>query len=127
MLKENRDQLYKYIWGVLENKKCHPYVINGVEDHIHIVTHIHPTIALSDVVKDIKVSSSQFIKDTKLFPNFISWQEGYGAFTYSTKQKDVLIDYVKNQEEHHRKATFHEEYVKLLQEQNVVFEEKYLL
>ena len=127
MSKENRDQLYKYIWVLLENKKCHPYVINGVKDHLHIVTHIHPSVALSDVVKDIKIASSQFIKEKKLFSNFVSWQEGYGAFTYSAKQKNVLIDYVKNQEEHHKKVSFHDEYLKLLKEQDVVFEEKYLL
>ena len=127
LTEEHRDDLYKYIWGVLENKKCHPYVINGVEDHIHIVTHLHPTISLSDLVKDVKVSSSLYIKDKKLFRNFISWQEGYGAFTYSSQQKNVLINYVKNQKEHHKKKTFRDEYIELLKEHEIVFDEKYLL
>lgn len=127
MNKESRDELYGYIVGLLENKKCHPYRINGVEDHIHILTHIHPSVALSDLVKDIKISSSKFIKEKKLFVGFNSWQEGYGAFTYSIREKDILINYIKNQEEHHRKKTFREEYIELLEEHNIFFEEKYLL
>ena len=125
--KNRRDDLYKYISGVLENKKCHLYRIGGIEDHIHIVTHLHPTISLSDLVKDIKLSSSEFIKSNKLFANFKGWQEGYGAFTYSIKQKDVLIEYVKNQEEHHRVKTFREEYLELLKEHGVEYNEKYIL
>jgi REP element-mobilizing transposase RayT len=125
--KNKRDDLYKYISGVLENKKCHLYRIGGIEDHVHIVTHLHPTVSLSDLVKDIKLSSSEFIKSNKLFQNFNGWQEGYGAFTYSIKQKDVLIEYVKNQEEHHRMKTFREEYLELLQEHGIEYNEKYLL
>ncbi|HWY12309.1 MAG TPA: IS200/IS605 family transposase [Bacteroidia bacterium] len=127
LTKDKRDDLFKYISGVLENKKCHLYRIGGVEDHIHILTHLHPSISLSDLVKDIKLSSTDFIKSNKLFPNFNGWQEGYGAFTYSIKQKDVLIEYVKNQEEHHRITSFKEEYLELLQENGVEYNEKYLL
>ena len=103
------------------------YIINGVEDHIHIVTHLHPTVSLSSLVKDIKLASSIYIKENNLFEDFINWQEGYGAFTYSIKEKDRLIEYVKNQEEHHRKKSFREEYVKLLGEHGIEFDEKYLL
>ena len=103
------------------------YIINGVEDHIHIVTHLHPTVSLSSLVKDIKLASSIYIKENNLFKDFINWQEGYGAFTYSIKEKDRLIEYVKNQEEHHRKKSFREEYVKLLGEHGIEFDEKYLL
>lgn len=127
MTKESRDELYGYIVGLLENKKCHPYRINGVEDHIHILTHIHPSVSLSDLVKDIKVSTSKYIKEKNLFLGFSSWQEGYGAFTYSIREKDILINYIKNQEEHHRKKTFREEYIELLHEHEIAFEEKYLL
>jgi len=126
-MKENRDQLFKYIWGVLKNKKCHLYRINGVEDHIHILTHIHPSIALSDLVKDIKLASSAFIKESNIFPEFKGWQQGYGGFTYSINEKERLIEYIKNQEEHHKRVTFREEYISLLQEHAVPFEEKYLL
>ncbi|HRG40043.1 MAG TPA: IS200/IS605 family transposase [Saprospiraceae bacterium] len=127
LLKDGRDELFKYITGLIKNKNCHLYIINGVEDHIHIVTHLHPTVSLSSLVKDIKLASSIYIKEKNLFKDFINWQEGYGAFTYSIKEKDRLIEYVKNQEEHHRKKSFREEYVKLLDEHGIEFDEKYLL
>lgn len=127
LLKDGRDELFKYITGLIKNKNCHLYIINGVEDHIHIVTHLHPSVSLSSLVKDIKLASSIYIKEKNLFKDFINWQEGYGAFTYSIKEKDRLIEYVKNQEEHHRKKSFREEYVKLLGEHGIEFDEKYLL
>jgi putative transposase len=123
---DNRKELYKYIWGILQNKKCHLYQINGVEDHLHILTHIHPSVAISDLVKDIKIASSKYIKENDLFPDFPGWQEGYGAFTYSIEAKENLIHYIKNQEEHHTKTTFREEYIALLKEHNIEFDEKYL-
>jgi len=125
--KPNREKLFQYIWGILNNKKCHLYRINGVDDHIHIVTHIHPTISLSDLIKDIKLASSDYIKTTGLFKNFQGWQDGYGAFTYSIKEKDRLIEYVKNQENHHKVKTFKEEFIELLNEHGIEFDEKYLL
>lgn len=126
MKKESRRELYKYIWGILENKNCHLYQLNGVEDHLHILTHIHPSVAISELVKNIKIASSKFIKEKKLFPDFTGWQDGYGAFTYAIDYKDNLINYIKNQEEHHRKTTFREEYIQLLKEHNIEFDEKYL-
>lgn len=127
LTKNNRDELFKYISGLLQNKKCHLYIINGVEDHIHIITHIHPTISLSNLIKDIKVASSLHIKEKNLFLDFISWQEGYGAFTYSIKEKDRLIKYVMNQEEHHNTKTFKDEFIELLNEHGIEFDEKYLM
>ncbi|MFL5751794.1 MAG: IS200/IS605 family transposase [Bacteroidia bacterium] len=127
LTKDKRDELYKYIWGVLANKNCHLYRIGGVEDHIHILTDLHPAITLASLVKDIKLSSSLYIKTNQLFSNFKGWQEGYGAFTYSIREKDMLINYIKNQEEHHKKRSFREEYIDLLTEHNITFEEKYLL
>lgn len=126
LTKEKRADLYKYISGLLANKKCHLYQIGGVEDHIHIVTHLHPTVALSSLVKDIKLASSEYIKTNKLFLNFNGWQEGYGAFTYTIKEKDRLIEYVKNQEAHHAKKTFIEEYLEYLKEFEIEFDERYL-
>lgn len=123
----DRPRFYSYISGILQNKKCHVYQIGGVEDHIHIVTHLHPSITLAGLVKDIKLASTVFIKSEKLFPNFNGWQDGYGAFTYSIAAKDNLINYVKNQEEHHQEKTFIEEYRKLLNEHDIEFDEKYLI
>jgi REP element-mobilizing transposase RayT len=125
--KDNRPELFKFIWGILENKKCHLYRINGVEDHIHIVTHIHPTIATASLIKDIKVACTSHIKKNSLFKNFNGWQDGYGAFTYSIKEKDRLIEYVKNQENHHKTISFRDEYIELLKEHNIEFDERYLL
>ena len=85
MLKSTRDTVFRYIGGIIKNKGCKLYIINGVEDHLHIVTHIHPSICLANLIKDIKISSNSFIKEKGLFPNFSGWQEGYGAFTYSNE------------------------------------------
>lgn len=124
---KHRTDLFKYIWGVIKNKQCHLYQIGGVSDHIHILTHLHPTVALASLVKDIKVASNSHIKENTLFPSFKGWQEGYGAFTYSFCEKERLIAYVKNQEEHHKTKTIREEYIELLNEHNIEFDEKYLL
>ncbi|MCB9313140.1 MAG: IS200/IS605 family transposase [Lewinellaceae bacterium] len=123
---EKRQLLFKYIWGILENKKCHLYQINGVEDHIHIATHLHPQVSLSSLVKDIKIGSSIFIKEKQLFPDFTKWQDGYGAFTYSIREKESLIEYIKQQESHHKKITFKEELISLLTEHGVEYDERYL-
>lgn len=95
--------------------------------HLHILSHIHPTISLSSLIKDIKVSSALHIKSQKLFHDFTSWQEGYGAFSYNIKEKSKLIDYIRNQEVHHQKIDFRDEYIELLKENEIEFDERYLL
>jgi len=127
MISENQERLYSYIAGVMKRNKCFVYRINGIEDHLHIISDLHPSCALSNVIKDIKLATSDFIKREKLFPNFRGWQEGYGAFTYSINDKDRLIAYVGNQKEHHRVKTFREEFIELLHEHGIVFDERYLL
>jgi putative transposase len=125
--KESRDELFMYIHGILKNKNCHVYRINGVTDHIHIVTHIHPTISLASLIKDIKLATTEYIEFEFLFPGFDGWQDGYGAFTYAISAKDNLIEYVKNQEAHHKLKTYREEYIALLKEHGIEYDEKYLL
>jgi len=98
-----------------------------MEDHLHILTHIHPTVALATLVKDIKLASIDFIKSEGIFPDFEGWQNGYGAFTVSQRDKDQLINYIKNQETHHKKETFYDEYKRLIEEHGIEFDEKYLL
>ena len=120
-------ELYKYISGIVKNKNCKLFCINGVEDHIHIFSDLHPTICLADYVKDIKVASSLRMKSNSHFPKFKSWQEGYGAFTYSIREKDRIINYIKNQKEHHKKETFYDEFKSLLTENRVEFDEKHFL
>ncbi|HLN71728.1 MAG TPA: IS200/IS605 family transposase, partial [Prolixibacteraceae bacterium] len=91
------DELFRFIWGILKNNHCKLYRINGIEDHIHIVCDLHPSAALADLIKDIKVASSKFIKEKHLYPLFSHWAEGYGAFTLSIKEKDRIVKYVMNQ------------------------------
>jgi len=124
---ENREELFKYIWGILQKKNCHLYRINGVDDHLHIILHLHPSVSLANLIKDIKLASSDYINKNNIFPKFKGWQDGYGAFTYSIKEKDRLIEYVKNQEEHHKIKSFRDEYIELLNEHGITFDEKYLL
>ena len=124
---EHCEELYKYIWGVIENKNCKLYRINGVEDHIHIFCDLHPSVALADLIKDIKVASNLWMKESGKFPDFISWQDGYGAFTYNIRERDKIINYVKKQKEHHKKETYYDEFKRLLIENGIEFDEKYML
>ena len=122
-----REDLFRYVWGIVKNHDCQLFRLNGVEDHVHILTSLHPTVAMADLVKAVKTGSAKWIKENGVFPQFSHWQEGYGAFTHSVREKDVLIEYTKNQEEHHRRVDFSDEYRKLLREADVEFDEKYLL
>lgn len=126
LIKEHRDDLYKFIWGVLKKKNCHLYRIGGVADHIHIATHIHPSVSVADLVKDIKLASWDYIKQQELFPHFAGWQAGYGWFTYSFREKGRLIEYIKNQEKHHHEKDYITELMELLKKHDVEFDEKYL-
>jgi putative transposase len=120
-------ELYKYVWGIINNLKCKLYRISSMPDHIHIFSDLHPTICLAGYVKSIKVASNTWMKESGKFPKFNGWQDGYGAFTYCIKEKDMIIDYIKKQKEHHRKETFLDEYRHLLKENGIEFDEKYLL
>ena len=122
----HRRKIFKYIWGILKNKNCHLYRINGVSNHIHIITSLHPTINLASLVKNIKRATSEYIKTEGIFPDFEGWQEGYGGFTYAYKDKNMLIEYVKNQEFHHKNKTYEEELIALLKEHGIEFDENYL-
>ncbi len=127
LVTEHQESLYKYMRGTINNNKSKLYRINGMEDHINILSDLHPSVCLSDFVKDIKVSSSIWLKDSGKFPDFDSWQVGYGAFTSSVKEKPILMEYIKNQKQHHAEESFLEEYKRILIENEIVFEEKYLL
>lgn len=123
----NCTQLYAFINGVIKNRNCKLYRINGTEDHIHIFSDLHPSICLSDLVKEIKTASSVWLKANPCFPGFEGWQLGYGAFTYSIRERDMIINYVKKQKEHHRSESFFDEFRRLLTEHGIEFDEKYLL
>ena len=126
LCKKDREKLLMYIYGILKSKECHLYRINAEPDHLHIITHIHPSVSLAALVKDIKLASTALIKKDTIFPGFNGWQDGYGAFTYSITAKNNLIEYVKNQEEHHKTKSFREELIDLLNEQGIAFDMKYM-
>ena len=127
LIKESwEDKLYKYITGIVQNKGQKMLAINGMPDHIHIFIGMRPSCCLSDLVREIKKSSNQYVNDLKLTPYPFKWQTGFGAFSYNHSQISNVIRYVMNQKEHHRKKTFHEEYVSFLNEFEISFEDKYL-
>ena len=121
----HRKDLYRYIWGIIKNKKAFLYRINGTTDHIHILSDLPTNLALADFIRDIKVASSIWMKQSGLFPYFNGWEVGYGAFTCDYRIKDRLIDYIKNQEKHHVKTSFQEEYSNLLKEYNVTVDGRF--
>ena len=125
-IKENfREELQKYISGIIAQKKQKLYAIYCMPDHTHILVSMKPDIAISDLVRDIKSNSSSFIDDKKFVKNF-SWQTGFGAFSYSKSQSKNVVDYILNQPEHHKKKTFKEEYTDFLQKFEIEYDEKYL-
>ena len=121
---EHSHLLYKYVWGFVENKKSKLYRINGSEDHLHLFVDIHPTIAISNFVKDLKVSTSLWLKEKPEFNKFDGWAEGYASFTISHSNINSVIEYIKNQKEHHKIVTFKDEYEALLKEFGIEFDEK---
>ena len=124
---EHENELYKYILAIINNKKCKLFRINGMADHIHIFCDLHPSLSLSSYVKDIKIASNLWMKESRKFPNFQSWQEGYGAFTYNVKEKDMIIEYIKNQKEHHKTESFYDEFKRMIIENGIQFDERYFL
>jgi len=120
------EKVFKYIYGIIKEKGCFPVIINGMSDHIHILVGFKPEISISDLVRDIKRSSSLFINSgLKSYSNF-KWQEGYGAFTVCYRHLNDVFNYILKQEEHHRKTKFKEEYLALLHEEGVEFKDDYL-
>lgn len=121
-----KDELYKYISGIITNKGQKSIIVNGASDHIHIFVGLKPSMAISDLVRDVKNNSSNFINDKKFVKGKFSWQEGYGAFSYAHSQIENVYNYILNQEEHHHKKTFKEEYLDFLQEFDIAYDEIYL-
>jgi REP element-mobilizing transposase RayT len=125
---ENQGSLFGYIVGILRKRECHPYQVGGYGNHVHILTHLSTTITLADLVRDVKKASHEMMEREKnLYKLFPGWQVGYGAFTYNISMKPVLIKYIQDQEEHHRRISFKEEFKVLLDENMIPFKEEYLL
>lgn len=124
--KENREELHKFITGIVSNREQKLLAIFAMPDHVHILIGIKPNITISDLVRDIKSGSSKFINDSKWINGKFNWQEGYGAFSYSKSQLDNVIKYILNQESHHKKQTFKEEYISFLEKFEIEYDEIYL-
>ena len=124
---ESQNQLFKYIANICRNMKCEPYSIGGHKNHIHMMISLHRSVSLSQLVKDVKLSSGIMMKENNSdFKNFKGWQVGYGGFSYNYSEKEKLIKYVERQEEHHKKTSFTEEIMKFYRDFGIDFEMKYL-
>lgn len=121
-----REEVFKYIAGIIKNKNQKPIIVNGVSDHVHLLLGLRPIMCLSDLIRDVKNNTTNFINEQKYIRSKFSWQEGYGAFSYSHSQLHNVYNYILNQEEHHRVKSFKEEYLNLLKEFEIEYEEKYL-
>src|SRR2546426_5892197 len=121
-----KEDLYKYITGIVRNQGQKLIAINGMPDHVHILIGLKPSMALSDLVREIKSDSSNFANEQKFVRGKFSWQEGYGAFSYGHSQLDTIIRYIQNQEQHHKRSSFKKEYLTLLRKFDIAFEEKYV-
>lgn len=124
--KARRDDLFRFTWGILKERNCHLYRIGGVEDHVHILTSLHPSTSLADLVKEIKTTTSAWIKKGRVFPFFEHWQEGYGAFTIAADARPALIQYILNQEEHHKARSFVDELKALVEAAHLEWKPEYL-
>ncbi|MBS1525257.1 MAG: IS200/IS605 family transposase [Bacteroidetes bacterium] len=122
----HKEELHKYITGLVQNRKAKMLAVNCMPDHIHLFVGFKPTVLISDFVKEIKVESNEFINNKKWIMGKFSWQEGYGVFSYSHSQIDAVIKYVLNQESHHQKRSFKEEYIELLKKFEIAYEERVL-
>ena len=121
-----KEELYKYITGIIQNHNHKVLAINGMPDHVHILFGFRPTQSLSDLMQDIKGDSSKWINTKGFLRSKFSWQEGYGAFSYSKSNVNNVIRYIQNQEEHDRKKTFNEEYLDMLRKFEIDFNEAYI-
>jgi putative transposase len=124
--KEWKDELYKYITGIVQSYDHKLLAINGIADHLHIFFGMRPTQALSDLMQHVKQDSSKWINQKKFISERFEWQEGYGAFSYSKSQASRVIAYVQNQEFHHRKISFLDEYKMFLDKFEVHYDERYI-
>jgi len=123
---EKEADVYKYISGIIKGKGQKSLIVNGMPDHVHLFIGIKPVVAISDLVRDIKNNSSNYINANNLIHGKFEWQEGFSVFSYSFSQMRNVYNYILNQKEHHKKRTFKEEYLCFLKKHEIPFNEKYL-
>ena len=121
-----REEVFKYISGIIKGKNQKPIIVNGVSDHVHVFVGLKPSMNIPDLIRDIKNNSSNFINENKWVKGKFCWQEGYGVFSYSHSQIDKVYRYIANQEAHHEKKTFKDEYIDFLVKSGIDYDEKYL-
>ena len=121
-----REEVFKYISGIIKGKNQKPIIVNGVSDHVHVFVGLKPAMPIPDLIRDIKNNSSNFINENRWVKGKFSWQEGYGVFSYSHSQIDSVYQYIANQEAHHREKTFKDEYIDFLKKFEIDYDEKYL-
>jgi len=127
LIKESwKDDLFKYISGIIKNKGQKPIIVNGMPDHIHVFLGLKPVQAISDLTRDIKNNSSNYVNKNKFVADKFSWQTGFGAFSYGHSQINKVYNYILNQEKHHRKKTFRQEYLDLLKKFEIEYKDKYV-
>ena len=124
--KEIRDRLFSYLFGTIKGIGLFPLAVNGSKDHVHLFFELSPEKPLSKVVQEVKANSSKWINDNKLIQGHFKWQKGFGGFSYSRSQRNSVIRYIMNQEKHHAKRSFKEEYLELLAKFEIEFDNNYL-
>lgn len=122
----NRESLHQFITGVVKNRGQKLIAVFAMPDHVHLLLGVKPNISISDLVRDIKSGSSKFITDNNWVKGKFNWQEGFGAFSYSRSQIDTVVQYILNQEEHHKSKSFKQEYLEFLEKFEIQYEDKYL-
>jgi len=121
-----KDELHMYLAGTLKETQNYSLAVGGYKDHVHIFFELNPTNSVSDVLKNVKSKSSKWINTKGFIAGKFEWQAGYGAFTYSRSQRDRVIKYIMNQERHHKKESFRDEYLELLRKHEIKYEDAYL-
>jgi len=122
----HREELQKYMTGIIQKRDQKLLSIYAMPDHIHLLVGMNTSLSIADLARDIKAISSKFINESSWMKFKFNWQEGYGAFSYSKSQIDSVIKYILNQEQHHKKKTFREEYIEFLKKYEIEYDEKYL-
>ena len=121
------EELYRYISGIVESNGCKLYAINGIENHIHLLIDLSPSLPLAKLMQEVKGSSSKWLKSSPQFPQFVGWGKEYAAFSYAARDRGMVCNYIANQRDHHKHRTFEQEYRHLMENVGIPWNEPYML